>query len=389
MEDLPPIHTGITAVLICLLRLSFAKELSNMLVLAVAAPLLLGFIQAATPQAPANPSPSAQSSTVTTLANSPTPTDPKELLELGRKVNGLVGPDVQPWHLKASFETFDDDGKSKDKGTYEEWWVSEKRYKRSYTSTDFSQTEYGTDHGAMRTGTTKWPSGSISLIRRSLIQPLPSEAEMPHAIPESTERSFGSIKLRCVEMTSKVPLPPNAPPLMIPSYCFNLEKPILRYASTYSQTAFNRILLFAGRYLGGDIDITTRGKEYLKIHIDLSEPLTQINTADFEPPLDAAPPPPRRINVSNGVAQDNILTKVPPIYPEVAKARHIQGTVVVQATISETGHIRELKVVSGPPELQQAALDAVRHWVYKPYLLNGEAVEVGTTINVVFSLGGR
>jgi protein TonB len=61
---------------------------------------------------------------------------------------------------------------------------------------------------------------------------------------------------------------------------------------------------------------------------------------------------------------------------------------VLQATISKGGTIEGLQVLSGPPMLQQAAMDAVRSWRYKPYLLNGEPVEVGTTINVVFSLGG-
>jgi len=62
--------------------------------------------------------------------------------------------------------------------------------------------------------------------------------------------------------------------------------------------------------------------------------------------------------------------------------------VVLQATISKSGGIENLRVVSGPPMLQQAALDAVRAWRYKPYLLNGDPVEVETTVNVVFNLGG-
>jgi protein TonB len=60
----------------------------------------------------------------------------------------------------------------------------------------------------------------------------------------------------------------------------------------------------------------------------------------------------------------------------------------LQATISKAGGIENLRVVSGPPMLQQAALDAVRSWRYKPYLLNGDPVEVETTVNVVFNLGG-
>ena len=61
---------------------------------------------------------------------------------------------------------------------------------------------------------------------------------------------------------------------------------------------------------------------------------------------------------------------------------------VLQATISKTGTITNLRVISGPAMLQQAALDAVKTWRYRPYLLNNEPVEVETTINVIFSLGG-
>ena len=77
-----------------------------------------------------------------------------------------------------------------------------------------------------------------------------------------------------------------------------------------------------------------------------------------------------------------------PIYPPIAKAARVQGTVVLQATISKTGSIENLHVISGPAMLQQAALDAVKTWRYRPYLLNNEPVEVETTVNVIFTLGG-
>jgi protein TonB len=86
--------------------------------------------------------------------------------------------------------------------------------------------------------------------------------------------------------------------------------------------------------------------------------------------------------------QGNILVKTQPQYPAIAKAARIQGTVVLQATISKSGTIENLHVLSGPPMLQQAAMDAVRSWRYKPYLLNGDPVEVETQVNVVFTLGG-
>jgi protein TonB len=82
-----------------------------------------------------------------------------------------------------------------------------------------------------------------------------------------------------------------------------------------------------------------------------------------------------------------LIYKVMPVYPALGKAMGVQGTVVLQATISKAGAIENLRVVSGPPMLQQSALDAVKNWRYRPYLLNGQPIEVETTVNVVFTLG--
>lgn len=104
-------------------------------------------------------------------------------------------------------------------------------------------------------------------------------------------------------------------------------------------------------------------------------------------PAVVKPRAPISLNVSSGVMAGNLLAKTLPQYPAIARAAHIQGIVVLQATISKSGSIQNVRVISGPPMLQRAAMDAVRSWRYKPYLLNGEPVEVETTINVVFNLG--
>jgi TonB family protein len=97
---------------------------------------------------------------------------------------------------------------------------------------------------------------------------------------------------------------------------------------------------------------------------------------------------PRVVTVSAGVAVGMLIHQTQPMYPPIARAARVQGTVVMNATISRTGKVTNLKVVSGPPMLRQSALDAVKTWQYKPYTLNGEPTEVDTTINVAFSLGG-
>ncbi len=77
---------------------------------------------------------------------------------------------------------------------------------------------------------------------------------------------------------------------------------------------------------------------------------------------------------------------VEPVYPAEAKASGIQGSVILDAVIGKGGIIENLKALSGPPELIQSAVDAVKQWTYKPYLLNGDPVAVETTITVTYAL---
>jgi protein TonB len=104
----------------------------------------------------------------------------------------------------------------------------------------------------------------------------------------------------------------------------------------------------------------------------------------------AAPPPkvatPQKLRVSSGVADGLKIHDVQPAYPQMARIAHIQGDVTLQATISKSGVIENLHAVSGHPILIQAAMDAVRQWKYKPYILNGEPVEVETTVTVKFHM---
>src|SRR5207248_6258828 len=97
---------------------------------------------------------------------------------------------------------------------------------------------------------------------------------------------------------------------------------------------------------------------------------------------------PQRIRVSQGVTEGNLIRKVQPTYPPLAETARIQGSVILNAVISKGGNIENLRVMSGHPMLVQSALDAVKQWKYRPYILNGEPVEVETTITVNFNLSG-
>jgi len=97
---------------------------------------------------------------------------------------------------------------------------------------------------------------------------------------------------------------------------------------------------------------------------------------------------PQRVRVSAGVTNGLKVKDVKPVYPPLARQARIQGTVVLHAQISKDGAIEGLTLISGHPMLAPAAIDAVKQWRYKPYLLNGEPVEVDTEVMVNFTLSG-
>lgn len=103
------------------------------------------------------------------------------------------------------------------------------------------------------------------------------------------------------------------------------------------------------------------------------------------------PPPPKPVAHPSRIShmmEGNLVYKVQPVYPPLARSARIQGSVLLRASISRSGTIENLNVISGHPMLVGAALDAVRQWRYRPYILNDEPVEVETQVTVNFSLSG-
>jgi|HubBroStandDraft_1064217.scaffolds.fasta_scaffold00494_11 TonB family protein len=100
----------------------------------------------------------------------------------------------------------------------------------------------------------------------------------------------------------------------------------------------------------------------------------------------AATPVLQTLNISQGVSQGLLLKKVQPVYPSTSLRLRTEGVVDLLATISKNGNISAVKILKGDPQLARAAADAVKQWKYKPYLLNGEPVEIQTQVSVTFKL---
>jgi protein TonB len=118
-------------------------------------------------------------------------------------------------------------------------------------------------------------------------------------------------------------------------------------------------------------------------------PFSGISTPPPNPALSKPEPPAARhapLRVSSSVQQASLIYAPKPLYPQLAKSARVQGTIKLQAIIAVDGSIKNLRVMSGPPLLVNAAIDAVRRWQYKPTMLNGSPVEVITEIDVNFTL---
>jgi hypothetical protein len=346
------------------------------MMLALVASILLFPAQAAA--APAPPAPAVPPDVTT-------PDDPRKRIALAEKVNGLHGLDI-PWHLKASYVVFSVDGPTSDAGTYEEWRVSEKQYRVALHSPSLSVEEYGTDHGVFRIGERDWPREPLSSITSMIARPT-----FPHisedTVFENYQQSFGAKKVPCTAIKKR-----GSPTTFknSPSFCFSPTNAVVLFASSsnaVNQTVFEHIRSLRGHYLAYDMKQYLEGKLWLKIHVDTLEGLGRTGLSALTVPAGAFPVTPR-LHLAEQ-APDRLISKVDPTYPLAARLHDFQGTVILDALIDKEGHVAWLRALAGPVSLQQPSLDAVRQWVYKPYLLDGQPVEVETEINLVFDLSSH
>ena len=105
-------------------------------------------------------------------------------------------------------------------------------------------------------------------------------------------------------------------------------------------------------------------------------------------PSPNGPPGPgtKRVRISSGVAEGLIRHKVDPVYPQKARENHITGDVLLKAVIDRQGNITNIELVRGDPILAESAIKAVKQWKYRPYILNGEAIEAETTVKIQYHM---
>jgi len=325
------------------------------------------------------------------------PKDPRTLLTAAAPYHNFDSADLKPWHLKASYQYYDSNGNPTGEGKWEYWWASPKVHRSTWTRNNATRTEWLTADGRF----SKQDGGSLRYFERNISQTLlgslPSETSSIFRRMKLELRmvSMGQMQLACVSATpqlenkGKLEAPPSEDSRV---YCFNPSSLALRLISEDSLIyEYDQVVKTQERYLAKQVVIMNGNQKAFSVAIETIDEITSEDSS-LVPPVDAT-----LVKVSARRQTDNknesditvgsLVKKTEPDYPLFAKIAHDQGTVVLAAVVGTDGRIHDLEAIASPsPLLAKSAEDAVKKWEYKPYLLNGNPVEVEIMVHVNFTL---
>jgi TonB family protein len=301
--------------------------------------------------------------------------------------NQLETSKTPAFHLKASFETFDYLGKPDGSGTVESFWDGTSRFRRVVTYRDHARTEIHTEKSVYLQGQGFTSSLSMNRLISGFFYPLPNPTQMAHSDLSYKPITVSGVSMDCVIVSPK-PLPGASASFQQNVYCLTKDSHILRLAqmSQHMILGYNDLTMFHGRSVPRSLMLMqgpiVRGRMHIEEISDWSSPDNDM----FRVP-EGSDELVSTARVGSGVVQGLAIKQPAPNYPMHARLAHITGNVVLHALISRSGDISDLEIVSSPdPYLADAAMSAVRYWKYKPYLLNGQPVEVDTMITVNFNI---
>ena len=284
-----------------------------------------------------------------------------------------------------SFQLMDAKGRPSEQGTIEEWWKTPSMYKVVFTSPSYSSTEIHVADGIYRAKDTGSAPYLLELVREQIVHPLTID-DVQKGVLRMEKRESSKVPLDCI-MVAQPLKGVEAPPLgLFPTYCMDRDKDVLRASYNFgNQTVLrNHLAVFQKRAVpmslivqSGDKAIATSQIEDLRGFALQESDFATTGLVNVDKITD----------VLGSVMGGHAISQERPVYPDRAKFNHVTGTVRLGAIIGTDGRVRSLKFNSIPDaDLGIAAVAAVRHWRYQPYLVNGVPVEVQTEITVNFEM---
>jgi len=279
-----------------------------------------------------------------------------------------------PWHVAFTYDEFDGDGDNVHSGTFEEFYVSPKQYRKIIKTDEFAQIEVANGVDLYRTGEQGSPPQSTLQSVKEILSPLYGATAAPDSSPDKLDWTIGKTTLPCVVLRNGRILSTNG----LPKFCYEPGTSTLRYTrgqQGWDETVYNDIFQFEERHLAHDVEVTHGGKPFLKIRLAKIEALPQLDKSLFLPPAGSPGPLSGIVTVPSGILMKEYL-----VHKEFAHfPRGTRGKVTIKFTVNKEGRVIQAKATEGPDELRKPAEENVRKMQFRPFLVLDKPVEVEST----------
>jgi len=311
------------------------------------------------------------------------------VMESGLKANALNGSDLQPWHMKVDFQILLPGASKSVGGTMEEWYKGPYQWRRTYSSpsehlngSEWSVTK--TEHYMSDSSKVFFSYSLLNLrIARPIINPLYQAANIhPDYEMEVARVPNGSLNLVCASVIEPSRYAPETnPDWLFPVMCFDSEMHLRLTDSSKTVVQFDDIQLFQKCAVARDIKITEKDNLIATMKVTLLEPWSEANADLLKPDKSAVPEP---YHIEPGMPLPESIYEVAASIPFRPDNVPYRGTASVPVILHKDGSVKAVSLpIRGGNILYDALSDAVGKWKFKPYLVDGEPVEVSMTIYYV------
>ena len=308
-------------------------------------------------------------------------------LEAASKLNSLTSAGTVPWHLRLAVQLYADDGKPADQGTIEEWWFDAKHSRVVYTMPGFNTILLQNDAGRFHSAGSGRPGYFTNALLEQVVAPIVFLAGAnQQAVLQA--RKIGPAILDCLSIAFNQKQMESAVITQMPTYCLDPKTDALLMDTEFSVETIARkqISRFSNHQVALDLTIYVAAKPVASAHVDSLQGWPAASREVLEPG-ELVPDDAPQVHLTGAITSGLILTQTPMVYPAARKTRHISGEVVLSGVITREGKMSQLEVVNSPDAaLSASAMEAVKQWRYKPYLVDGKPVSVETTVTCVFAL---
>jgi hypothetical protein len=311
-----------------------------------------------------------------------------KLLESGVKANGLAGSGLTPWHLKIDAQYLGWESPKPLSGAVEQWSVAPDQWRRIFTGPPgMNFSEWSVSHlekYQSKQGHDPFDAIADNLrFARPVIDPLAQAANIhPDYEMEIKRGAFGGITLSCVSVVNPRRYAPNDnPDELFPTYCFDQDSHLRLIVSGKTTYQFDDLQVFQGRAVAHDVKVRQDGKLDTEMKVSLLEPLADANADRVKPGKDAVAQP---YAIEPGLPRPESVYQVAAALPIQSTGLPYRGTFNVPVLIRKDGTVKVLPGANiDPQDLKDAIQSAVARWKYKPYLVDGQPIEVQYSVSYV------